>query len=114
MLESQLELRHKSKESFNRYRELIPDIGRAFSELPAEVYKDGALSGKIKRLMAMAAAVVAGRRGCILAQTDMALELGASVEEILEACGVAISLGGTMAAAETTRVVQLLEELGKI
>ena len=114
MLESQVELRHNSKESFNRYRELMPEIGRAYGELPAEVYKDGALSGKTKRLMAMAAAVVAGCRGCILAQTDMALELDASVEEILEACGVAISLGGTMAAAETTHVVQLLQEPGKI
>jgi AhpD family alkylhydroperoxidase len=114
MLESQLELRHKSKESFNRYRELIPDIGKLYGELPAEVYKDGILSGKTKRPMDMVAAVVVGCRGCILAQTDMALELGASADEILEACGVAISLGGTMAAAETTRVVQLLEELGKI
>jgi hypothetical protein len=34
------------------------------------------------------------------------------VEEILEACAVAISLGGTMGAGETTRVVQSLEEKG--
>jgi alkylhydroperoxidase/carboxymuconolactone decarboxylase family protein YurZ len=36
--------------------------------------------------------------------------LGATAEEILEACAVAISLGGTMGAGETTRVVKLLEE----
>lgn len=60
-----------------------------------EVYKDGALSGKTKRMMAMVAALVHGCRTCILFQTDWALKLGATVEEILEACAVAISLGGT-------------------
>jgi alkylhydroperoxidase/carboxymuconolactone decarboxylase family protein YurZ len=40
------------------------------------------------------------------------LALGATAEEILEACAVAISLGGTMGAGDTTRVVQFLEEKG--
>jgi len=40
------------------------------------------------------------------------LALGATAEEILEACAVAISLGGTMGTGETTRVVQYLEEEG--
>ncbi|MBE0466994.1 MAG: carboxymuconolactone decarboxylase family protein [Candidatus Desulforudis sp.] len=92
----------------------MPDIGRAYQELPEEVYKNGALSAKTKRLMAIAVAVASGCKGCILYQTDHALNLGSSSEEILEACAVAISLGGTMAAAETTRVVQYLEEMGKL
>jgi len=40
--------------------------------------------------------------------------LGAGVEEVLEACGVAIAVGGTMAGGETAHVIQLLEELGKL
>jgi hypothetical protein len=40
------------------------------------------------------------------------LALGATAEEVLEACAVAISLGGTMGAGETTRVVQFLQEKG--
>lgn len=79
-----------------------------------EVYKDGALSGKIKRLMALSGALVHGCRACIIFQTEHALNLGASVEEVLEACSVAISLGGTMAAGETTRVFQYLQEKGLI
>lgn len=92
----------------------MPDIARAYDELPTEVYKDGVLSGKIKRLMALTAALVKGCRACILYQTDLALDQGANLEEIFEACAVAISLGGTMAAGETTRVVQYLHEKGLV
>ena len=112
MVESQVELRDKIKKMFNKYREIMPDIARAYDELPNEVYKDGVLSGKIKRLMALTAALVNGCRACILYQTDLSLEQGADLEEIFEACAVAISLGGTMAAGETTRVVQYLHEIG--
>ena len=97
---------------WDTYQKCMPDIARAFDELPMEVYKNGVLSGKVKRLMAIVGALVHGCRACILYQTEEALALGATAEEILEACAVAISLGGTMGAGETTRVVQLLEEKG--
>ena len=94
------------------YEKCMPNVARAYNELPMKVYKDGVLSGKIKRLMALTGALVHGCRACILYQTEEALALGATAEEILEACAVAISLGGTMGAGETTRVVQLLDEKG--
>jgi alkylhydroperoxidase/carboxymuconolactone decarboxylase family protein YurZ len=62
--------------------------------------------------MALAGALTHGCRGCILFQLQHSLDLGASVDEIVETCGVAMSLGGTMAAAETTRVVAYLQEKG--
>ncbi len=62
--------------------------------------------------MALVAALVSGCRGCILFQTQLAMDQGATVEQVLESCAVAISLGGTMAAGETTRVVRYLEEKG--
>jgi AhpD family alkylhydroperoxidase len=94
------------------YKQCMPDVAGAYDELPMEVYKDGVLPGKIKRIMALTGALVHGCEACILFQTEEALALGASAEEILEACAVAISLGGTMGAGETTRVVQFLEEKG--
>ncbi len=96
------------------YRKCLPEIGKAYDALPMEVYKDGALPGKIKRLMALTGALVHGCRACVLFQTDHALAAGATVEEILEACGVAVSLGGTMGAGETARVVEFLHEKGLI
>jgi len=99
---------------WERYEKCMPDIARAYNELPMAVYKDGALSAKMKRLMALTGALVHGCRACILYQAEEALALGATAEEVLEACAVAISLGGTMGAGETTRVVQFLEEKGLI
>lgn len=112
MPESQIELNARILRSWDIYKKHLPDVAHAYDELPMEVYKDGALTGKIKRMMAMVGALVHGCQACILFQTEWALKLGATAEEILEACAVAISLGGTMGAGETTRVVQFLEEKG--
>ena len=114
MSENQTQLHQSVKDLFDTYRQLMPEVGDTYDALPAEVYKDGALSGKVKRLMALCGALVHGCRACIVFQTENALNLGASVDEVLEACSVAISLGGTMAAGETTRVVQYLQEKGLV
>lgn len=114
MNENQTKFYQDVKSLFATYRQLIPEVGEAYDALPGEVYKDGALSGKVKRLMALSGALVHGCRACIIFQTEHALNLGAGVDEILEACSVAISLGGTMAASETTLVIQYLEEKGLV
>lgn len=110
MTENQVELRERIMRSWERYQELMPEVGQAYEELPHAVYKNGALDARTKRLMALSGALIGGCRACILTQADRAIQLGASVEEILEACGVAISLGGTMAAGHATRVVDYLQE----
>lgn len=112
MTENQEALNKEILEMWDIYKKCMPDVAKAYDELPMEVYKDGVLSGKIKRLMAVSGAMVHGCRACALFQTEKALALGATAEEVLEACSVAISLGGTMAAGETTRVVKFLEEKG--
>ena len=84
----------------------------AVRSLSAEVYKDGALSAKSKRLMDLTLALGAGCRTCILAQTRNALNEGATKEEVLEALSVVVSMRGTTGVAESLRVVQLMDELG--
>ena len=100
--------------NFRAFRHHLPDVGEAYDCLPAEAHKDGVLSGKVKRLMALSAALTHGCKACILYQAEEALKLGASVEEILESCAVAMSLGGTMAAGETPRVMEYLQEKGLV
>lgn len=112
MQESQAALREQIRGQWERYREMMPKISEAYDALPAEAYADGALSGKTKRLMAMTAAVVSGCRACILFQADEALKLGATGKEMLECIAVATSLGGTMAAGQSTRLIGFLEERG--
>ncbi|MFP3909394.1 MAG: carboxymuconolactone decarboxylase family protein [Archaeoglobaceae archaeon] len=113
-MENQVELKKDIDKYFEKYLERMPQMGETYYELSTGAYKEGELSTKTKRLMAVAVAVASSCRGCILSQTEHALDQGATVEEIFEACGVAISMGGTMAAAETTRLVQYLQEKGKL
>lgn len=114
MMNEAIKFKDRTTENFMLFMELMPGIGQVYGEVPNQVYKDGALSAKTKRLIALCGALVRGCSACQMAQTTRALELGASVEEILETCGVAISLGGTMGTGESMNVVQYLKELGKI
>lgn len=113
-MERLLEMREKNMENFSIYRNKMVEPGRLYMESVNEAYKDGAISSKYKRLMALVGAMVHGCEPCMFAQADKAIEQGASVEEILEACTVAISLGGTMAGGQTTRIVQFLREKNMI
>lgn len=76
------------------------------------VYGDGELPAYVKRLMALVGALVHGCEGCILSQTYMAIQEGATAAQVREACHVAMMLGGTMAMAESGKIVALLKELG--
>jgi AhpD family alkylhydroperoxidase len=114
MLESQLELDKNRVKQRDEFAQLLPDVMGAVGGLTAAVYKDGALSCKVKRLMSLALALGAGCRNCILGQTMRALENGATKDEILETLSVVVSMRGTTGVAESLRVVQLLDELGKL
>ena len=114
MSESQVELNENRKKNLGQFAELLPEVFKEVRSQATEVYRDGALSAKVKRLMAMAIAVGAGCRNCILGQTMYALETGATKEEILEMISVVVSMRGTTGVAESLRVIQLLDELGKL
>ena len=114
MVESQLELNNNRREQIDKISVLLPDVLEQVRDQMSEAYKDGALNCKVKRLMALAIALGAGCRNCILAQTMSALENGATKDEFLETISVVISMRGTTGVAESLRVVQLLDELGKL
>jgi alkylhydroperoxidase/carboxymuconolactone decarboxylase family protein YurZ len=44
----------------------------------------------------------------------LALETGASKEEILETLSVVVAMSGTTGVAESLRVLKILDELGKL
>ncbi|KAA1248850.1 carboxymuconolactone decarboxylase family protein [Mycobacterium simiae] len=75
-------------------REQIPDVYKGFAALSGAAFADGALSRKIKELMAMAIGVVQGCDGCIASHAQAAARAGASCEEAAEAIGVTILMHG--------------------
>jgi AhpD family alkylhydroperoxidase len=72
----------------------IPKTMSAFSELHEVAAADGALTTKIKELIALSISVVVRCDGCIAFHVHDALEAGATHDEIVEAIGVAIFMGG--------------------
>jgi AhpD family alkylhydroperoxidase len=112
-MENQLQYYTETGKYRDRFDEGIPTVMKAYSTFRKEVYKNGVLSLKVKRLIALACGLQTGCTRCIQGQTMEAVEAGATREEILEAVSVAIVMGGTAVSAETWRVVKVLEEMGK-
>jgi AhpD family alkylhydroperoxidase len=80
-------------------RELAPDTEAAFQAFSQKVFADGALSVKVKQLIAVAVAHVTQCPYCIKGHTKAALRHGASQEELMEAIWVAAEMraGGAYA-----------------
>ncbi len=87
----------------------IPETRNAFTDLQKTVHKDGALPAKIKEIICIVASVISPCESCIVYHTNQALKMGATREEIMEACGVAIVMGGGPAAAHLSLVQDALD-----
>lgn len=71
-----------------------PGVMSGFAKLHSASVADGALSPKVKELMALAIGINVRCDGCLSYHVHDALQAGASREEILETIGVAIMMGG--------------------
>lgn len=75
-------------------REQIPDVIRGYADMQRAALADGALSTKMKELIAIAVAVTRECDGCIAAHARGAARQNATEEEVAEAIGVAIMMNG--------------------
>ena len=72
----------------------IPDPMGGFGRLHQSAIADGALSAKVKELIALGIAITVRCDGCIAFHVHDALEAGAAHQEIMETIGVAVLMGG--------------------
>lgn len=91
-------------------RELIPDVYQGFNAMSRAALTDGALSRKVKELMAMTIGIVHGCDGCIASHASGAARAGASEEEAAEAIGVAIMMHGGPATIYGARAFSAFRE----
>ena len=112
-MENQINYYDETAKYRDKFDTGLPEAMAAYTAFRKEVYRDGALNLKTKRLIALAAGLMAGCTRCIIGQTKDAVKAGATKAEILETVSVAIVMGGTAVSAETWRVAKALEELGK-
>ncbi len=82
----------------------------AFAQLNGAVTAEGALSTKIKELMALAIGVTVRCDGCIAYHVHDAIRAGATRQEIMETIGVAILMGGGPARVYACEVLEALDQ----
>lgn len=87
-----------------------PATMKAFSDLHHAVVTPRALDFKTKELMALAIGVSLRCDGCIAFHTYDALQAGATPEEVAEALGVAVLMGGGPSVIYATHVVEAVEQ----
>ena len=75
-------------------RKDIPDVMQGFSALAQAATRDGALDKKAKELIALALGVAAHCDGCIGFHAEALVRLGATRQEVEEALGMAVYMGG--------------------
>jgi AhpD family alkylhydroperoxidase len=81
-----------------------------FARLHASSVTDGALTPRVKELMALAIAVAVHCEDCITYHVHDALAAGASRAEIAETIGVAVMMGGGPAAVYGAQALQAVSE----
>lgn len=91
----------------------LPGVMSGFGQLHKASLENGALSTKTKELIALAIAIVVRCDGCISYHVHDALKSGVSREEILEAIGVAILMGGGPAVVYGCEALEALEQFEK-
>jgi AhpD family alkylhydroperoxidase len=75
-------------------RAASPEVWAGFGQLHNAAVANGALSAKVKELMALAIAVVKHCDGCIAYHAKAAARRGATAEEVAEALGIALLMDG--------------------
>jgi len=93
-VESYPKLFENVKKSMGEYGKANPEIMEGFQKLHEAAATDSALSAKVKELIALAIGITVRCDGCIAFHVHDALEAGASKDEIVDAIGVAIMMGG--------------------
>jgi AhpD family alkylhydroperoxidase len=95
------------------YRDLnaaLPEQMKAFGALHRSALADGALPTAVKELMAMAIGIAMRCDGCITLHMHDALRAGATRDQVAEAIGVAVLMGGGPASTYATDAWRAFEQ----
>lgn len=96
--------------TMNYIGEKAPEVMAAFKEMAGAIEKEGALPSKTKELIALALSVKSQCSYCIALHVKKSLDMGLTSEEIIEACNVAVLMGGGPSLMYMSLVKEALEE----
>ena len=98
-----------TREAAQKRRELAPATEEVFQAFSQKVFAEGALSIRMKQLIAVAVAHVTQCPYCIKGHTKAALRHGASPEELMEAIWVAAEMRAGGAHAHSILAIQEMD-----
>ncbi len=105
-IERRAELRH----GYGELGKVLPDVMKGFGDLHRAAVAEGALSRTTKELIALAIGIAARCEGCIALHVSAALQAGATPEQIHEAIGVAVLMGGGPASTYAADALVALDQ----
>ena len=88
------EITRQISANLKKLRQDIPDTMQGFSALAKAATREGALDKKTKELIALAIGIATHCDGCIGFHTEALVKLAATREEVEEALGMAVYMGG--------------------
>jgi AhpD family alkylhydroperoxidase len=91
-------------------RDLIPGVYSGFVAIDHAAMPDGALSEKVKQLIALSIAVTRECDGCVASHAKAAARAGATEVEVAEALGVAIQMNGGPGTVWGPRALEAFKE----
>ena len=86
-------------------------LTKRFVSLDKQAYKEGALTAETKELLALTASMVLRCNDCIDYHLETTVKMGFSKEEIDEAVGVAMLVGGSIVIPHARHAAESLEFL---
>ncbi|MCR5347616.1 MAG: carboxymuconolactone decarboxylase family protein [Fretibacterium sp.] len=108
-----MDYRTIDKEAVERREKLcqaIPDVMKGFAGMRDAAFKDGALTAKTKALIAVALGVSVRCDACVTAHMQNAVRAGATREELAEAVGVAVMMGGGPSSVYAAAVLEAYDQ----
>ena len=117
MEKSYIDITKRISGNLRKLRQDIPDTMKGFSALAQAATRDGALDKKTKELIALAIGIATRCDGCIGFHAEALVRLGASRQEVEEALGMAVYMGGgpsLMYAADAISAFEQFQQQGKL
>ena len=102
---------HKSlEEHLAQFGREIPGPMTSFARLHKKAVEEGALSSKVKEMMALAISIAVGCEGCIAYHVHDAVAAGATRQELLETIGMGLLMGGGPGSIYAAHALDAIEQ----
>ena len=93
-----------------KLKEAAPEMMGAFGNLGKVVLKDGAISLKTKELIAVSLSVQNRCETCIMSHVKNAIKAGVTREELVDALGVCVLMGGGPNSAYAATALEVYDQ----